>query len=118
MSNVCCRIKINVNIRRFNYICQLLFGNSCNTSTKCIYGCKIDCNRNYYWRWALLPWNRLVFNKLVASIKFDFVSLFTRITFLRIGYTENLEIGFEGSATSFGQIAQAFYGGLWAYDGW
>jgi L-type amino acid transporter 9 len=34
------------------------------------------------------------------------------------GYTENLEIGFEGSATSFGQIATAFYGGLWAYSGW
>lgn len=34
------------------------------------------------------------------------------------GYTENLEIGFEGSASSFGQIATAFYGGLWAYSGW
>uniref|UniRef100_A0A0P5JBS7 b(0,+)-type amino acid transporter 1 n=1 Tax=Daphnia magna TaxID=35525 RepID=A0A0P5JBS7_9CRUS len=38
--------------------------------------------------------------------------------YLGLGYTENLEIGFEGSATSFGQIATAFYGGLWAYDGW
>jgi hypothetical protein len=34
------------------------------------------------------------------------------------GYTENLEIGFEGSASSFGQVATAFYGGLWAYSGW
>jgi hypothetical protein len=34
------------------------------------------------------------------------------------GYTENLEIGFEGSASSFGRIVTAFYGGLWAYDGW
>lgn len=32
--------------------------------------------------------------------------------------THNLNIGFEGSATSFGAIAQAFYGGLWAFDGW
>nr|CAH0108377.1 unnamed protein product [Daphnia galeata] len=38
--------------------------------------------------------------------------------YLSLGYTENLEIGFEGSATSFGQIATAFYGGLWAYSGW
>ncbi|XP_046455900.1 b(0,+)-type amino acid transporter 1-like isoform X1 [Daphnia pulex] len=38
--------------------------------------------------------------------------------YLCLGYTENLEIGFEGSATSFGQIATAFYGGLWAYSGW
>ena len=34
------------------------------------------------------------------------------------GYTEYLNIGFQGSATSFGDIAQAFYGGLWAFDGW
>ncbi|XP_032796400.2 b(0,+)-type amino acid transporter 1 isoform X2 [Daphnia magna] len=38
--------------------------------------------------------------------------------YLGLGYTENLEIGFEGSASSFGQIATAFYGGLWAYSGW
>lgn len=30
--------------------------------------------------------------------------------FLHTGHTENIEIGFEGSATSFGAIAQAFYG--------
>ncbi|KAI9553472.1 hypothetical protein GHT06_021382 [Daphnia sinensis] len=38
--------------------------------------------------------------------------------YLGLGYTENLAIGFEGSASSFGQIATAFYGGLWAYSGW
>jgi solute carrier family 7 (L-type amino acid transporter), member 9/15 len=37
---------------------------------------------------------------------------------LMTGETQNLEIGFEGSLTDFGDIAQAFYGGLWAYDGW
>jgi len=30
----------------------------------------------------------------------------------------NLEDGFAGSTTNFGDIAQAFYGGIWAYDGW
>ena len=45
-------------------------------------------------------------------------SLFVTFTLIWTGYTENLEIGFEGSATSVGQIAQAFYGGLWSYDGW
>jgi len=40
------------------------------------------------------------------------------IYYICIGYTANLSIGFEGSATSFGAIAQAFYGGLWAFDGW
>jgi len=38
--------------------------------------------------------------------------------YVSIGYTEYLNIGFQGSATSFGDIAQAFYGGLWAFDGW
>jgi len=40
------------------------------------------------------------------------------IYYICIGYTENLDIGFAGSETSFGAIAQAFYGGLWAFDGW
>ncbi|XP_046464185.1 b(0,+)-type amino acid transporter 1-like isoform X2 [Daphnia pulex] len=35
-----------------------------------------------------------------------------------IGNTQYLSQGFEGSTTSFGDIATAFYSGLWAYDGW
>ena len=35
-----------------------------------------------------------------------------------IGETQYLAQGFEGSTTEFGTIATAFYGGLWAYDGW
>ncbi|XP_076032321.1 L-type amino acid transporter sobremesa isoform X2 [Oratosquilla oratoria] len=34
------------------------------------------------------------------------------------GNTQYLEKGFEGSTTSAGNIATAFYSGLWAYDGW
>lgn len=34
------------------------------------------------------------------------------------GNTQYLATGFEGSTTSFGDIATAFYNGLWAYDGW
>ncbi|KAK7076555.1 b(0,+)-type amino acid transporter 1 [Halocaridina rubra] len=34
------------------------------------------------------------------------------------GYTDHLATGFEGSTDSFGDIATAFYSGLWAYDGW
>ena len=29
-----------------------------------------------------------------------------------------LDVGFDSSTTSMNQIALAFYGGLWAYDGW
>lgn len=35
-----------------------------------------------------------------------------------LGYTENLKIGFEGSATSYSEIAQGVFGGLYAYGGW
>lgn len=34
------------------------------------------------------------------------------------GNTTHLAKGFEGSTSSFGDIATAFYSGLWAYDGW
>lgn len=34
------------------------------------------------------------------------------------GNTQYLATGFEGSTKSFGDIATAFYSGLWAYDGW
>lgn len=37
---------------------------------------------------------------------------------LASGNTQYLAKGFEGSTTSFGDIATAFYNGLWAYDGW
>ena len=37
---------------------------------------------------------------------------------LLLGNTQYLSQGFEGSTTSFGDIATAFYSGLWAYDGW
>jgi len=34
------------------------------------------------------------------------------------GYTENFASPFEGTSKSLGKIGLAFYGGLWAYDGW
>ncbi|XP_045125710.1 b(0,+)-type amino acid transporter 1-like isoform X8 [Portunus trituberculatus] len=34
------------------------------------------------------------------------------------GNTAHLAKGFEGSTKSFGDVATAFYSGLWAYDGW
>ncbi|XP_003744629.1 b(0,+)-type amino acid transporter 1 [Galendromus occidentalis] len=37
---------------------------------------------------------------------------------IAMGHTEYLETGFEGSTTSLGDVATAFYSGLWAYDGW
>ena len=40
------------------------------------------------------------------------------VYYLALGETQNLEDGFAGSTTNFGDIAQAFYGGIWAYDGW
>ena len=35
-----------------------------------------------------------------------------------LGHTEHLKNSFEGSNTNAGEIALAFYGGMWAYDGW
>lgn len=37
---------------------------------------------------------------------------------LAIGNTANLSSGFVGTTTNPGNIALAFYNGLWAYDGW
>lgn len=34
------------------------------------------------------------------------------------GNTSNLDKGFEGTLSDPGNIALAFYSGLWAYDGW
>uniref|UniRef100_T1J7A2 b(0,+)-type amino acid transporter 1 n=1 Tax=Strigamia maritima TaxID=126957 RepID=T1J7A2_STRMM len=34
------------------------------------------------------------------------------------GHIENLANGFQGTTNSYGNIATAFYSGLWAYDGW
>lgn len=34
------------------------------------------------------------------------------------GNTKNLSSGFEGTTTNPGNIALAFFNGLWAYDGW
>ncbi|CAG7734459.1 unnamed protein product [Allacma fusca] len=34
------------------------------------------------------------------------------------GHTENLQFTFKGSNWHFGNLASAFYSGLWAYDGW
>jgi len=34
------------------------------------------------------------------------------------GNTQYLDSGFKGSTDNFGNIATAFYSGLWAYDGW
>ncbi len=40
------------------------------------------------------------------------------VVMLAQGKLQNLSTGFEGSVTSPGKIAIAFYNGLWAYDGW
>ncbi|XP_053685136.1 b(0,+)-type amino acid transporter 1-like [Sabethes cyaneus] len=46
------------------------------------------------------------------------VVIFGGIYQLAIGNTENLSRGFTGSHFNAGNIALAFYNGLWAYDGW
>ena len=40
------------------------------------------------------------------------------IVMLAKGETGDLATGFKGSTNRFGDIATAFYSGLWAYDGW
>jgi len=37
---------------------------------------------------------------------------------IAIGETKNLSTGFDGTTADPGNIALAFYSGLWAYDGW
>lgn len=34
------------------------------------------------------------------------------------GNTQYITTGFQGSTDRFGDVATAFYSGLWAYDGW
>ena len=46
-------------------------------------------------------------SKLLAITTFEFE-----------GYTEHFDDAFVGSNDKPGEIALAFYGGMWAYDGW
>ncbi|XP_068250090.1 b(0,+)-type amino acid transporter 1 isoform X5 [Palaemon carinicauda] len=52
--------------------------------------------------------------KLIAIV----IIVIGGIVKLAQGNTQFLGRGFEGSTTSFGDVATAFYSGLWAYDGW
>uniref|UniRef100_A0A182J4Q0 b(0,+)-type amino acid transporter 1 n=1 Tax=Anopheles atroparvus TaxID=41427 RepID=A0A182J4Q0_ANOAO len=54
------------------------------------------------------------FCKVFACLVVIFVGIYQ----LAIGNTKNLAGGFEGTHSSPGYIALAFYNGLWAYDGW
>lgn len=58
--------------------------------------------------------NIFTFGKLFAC----FVIIGAGIYELAIGNTANLSSGFTGTTTNPGNIALAFYSGLWAYDGW
>ena len=58
--------------------------------------------------------NIFTFGKLFACAVVIGVGIYQ----LCIGNTANLKGGFEGTTTSPGLIALAFYNGLWAYDGW
>lgn len=46
------------------------------------------------------------------------IVIFGGIYTIALGHTSNLSSGFDGTTTQPGQIALAFYSGLWAYDGW
>lgn len=64
--------------------------------------------------WTIRVQNVFTIAKLVAII----VLIGCGIYQLSTGGTQYLAQGFEGSTTEFGTLATAFYGGLWAYDGW
>ncbi|XP_065065022.1 b(0,+)-type amino acid transporter 1-like isoform X4 [Rhopilema esculentum] len=44
--------------------------------------------------------------------------IITGLVRLGQGYNQNFKNAFEGTTTSISDIGYAFYGGLWAYDGW
>ncbi|CAL4142536.1 unnamed protein product, partial [Meganyctiphanes norvegica] len=71
----------------------------------------INC---YSVKWATKVQNIFTAAKLVAVI----VIIIGGLVKLIQGNTEHLATGFAGSTTDFGNIAKAFYSGLWAYDGW
>lgn len=52
--------------------------------------------------------------KVVACV----IVIFGGVYELFKGNTKNLSTGFEGTTSSPGKIALAFFNGLWAYDGW
>ncbi|XP_032784128.2 b(0,+)-type amino acid transporter 1 [Daphnia magna] len=64
--------------------------------------------------WTIRVQNVFTVAKLVAIV----VLIGCGIYQLSTGGTQYLAQGFEGSTTEFGTLATAFYGGLWAYDGW
>ncbi|XP_043937820.1 B(0,+)-type amino acid transporter 1 [Protopterus annectens] len=53
-----------------------------------------------------------------AKLIIIFVIVVAGIVLMAQGNTQNLTNTFEGAKLSFGSIGVAFYGGLWAYDGW
>jgi L-type amino acid transporter 9 len=51
-------------------------------------------------------------------INFIAVSIRVKCVCFDAGNTQHLENVFQGTTYSLGNIATAFYTGLWAYDGW
>lgn len=58
--------------------------------------------------------NLFTYGKLAAC----FLIIGVGIWQLAVGNTRNLQNGFIGTTTNPGEIALAFFNGLWAYDGW
>jgi len=96
------------------------------------------CPENTYLFYVLTRITAAAFIALIAFINCYSINLATKVQFVftaaklvgmsviigggvyyvAIGSTEYLDIGFNGPLPSISDVAIAFYGGLWAYDGW
>ena len=47
-----------------------------------------------------------------------FANKLINLLYIFLGHTANFQNSFDGTSVRISQIGYAFYGGLWAYDGW
>ncbi|XP_037078394.1 b(0,+)-type amino acid transporter 1-like [Pollicipes pollicipes] len=76
--------------------------------------CLVTFTNCYSVTWATRAQNFFTVSKLAAIGLIIAAGVYS----LAQGNSQYLATGFQGSTSSAGDVATAFYGGLWAYDGW
>ena len=100
----------------FHHACQLPFSQIWSETNRNFVLFQAPGPRHYYNHWILYSETRKLINFSVKIIKI----LQPRTYQLGIGNTKYLkpDVVFVGTSTNFLAYAQAFYGGMWSFDGW
>jgi len=105
-----------------NYLVEPIFGLDCESKDKLIIAKLLAClflGVIVFVNCASVRWAtsmQVVFTaaKLVAIV----MLIITGLVRLGQGHNDSFKDAFKGTSTSISDIGYAFYGGLWAYDGW